>query len=299
MELVKYEAARRALEEACAVDEVKDIRDKAMAMRLYAQQAKDKDLEANACEIRLRAERRLGQMMEAQPKANGAREPGTSRGTTRDIEKPASLADAGIDKNLANRARKFAAIDDEDFEGLIEDTRDSVKRGIERTVVKALDIAATRADYETRKERGATAKDLTKLAASGKKFSVIYADPPWTFEVYSGKGKQRSAERHYDTMSLDDIKALPIAKLAADDCALFLWSVWPELPGALDVIEAWGFEYKTCGLLWAKSNRGGEGFFTGMGYWTRANSEPCLFATKRHSTAHANGRSPNNTCARR
>jgi N6-adenosine-specific RNA methylase IME4 len=81
-------------------------------------------------------------------------------------------------------------------------------------------------------------------------------------------------------MSLDDIKALPVASLAADDCALFLWGVCPEIPGALEVIEAWGFEFKTVGLNWIKQNRSGEDIFTGMGYWTRANSELRLLATR-------------------
>ena len=93
------------------------------------------------------------------------------------------------------------------------------------------------------------------MAEKGEKFSVIYADPPWAFEVYSGKGKQRSAERYYDTSSLEAIKALPVSQLAADGCALFLWGVCPELPGALAVIEAWGFEYKTFGFLWVKQNQ--------------------------------------------
>jgi site-specific DNA-methyltransferase (adenine-specific) len=81
-------------------------------------------------------------------------------------------------------------------------------------------------------------------------------------------------------MTIEQLKALPIDKLAADDCALFLWSVWPELPGALELIKAWGFTYKTCGLLWVKNNESGQGLHWGMGYWTRANSEPCLFATR-------------------
>lgn len=129
---------------------------------------------------------------------------------------------------------------------------------------------------------GCTVKDLNSLVSSGKKFAAIMADPPWSFRVYSGKGKQRSADRHYNTASLDDIKALgpTIELLAADDCALFLWAVMPELPGALDVIASWGFTYKTVGFTWIKQNRGGDGIFTGMGYWTRANAELCLLATR-------------------
>jgi N6-adenosine-specific RNA methylase IME4 len=98
--------------------------------------------------------------------------------------------------------------------------------------------------------------------------------------VYSVKGKQRSAERHYDTQSLDDIKRLPVRALAAVDCTLMLWASMPGLPGALEVMEAWGFTYKTIGLVWVKQNRSGEGLFTGMGYWTRANAEFCILATR-------------------
>ncbi len=125
------------------------------------------------------------------------------------------------------------------------------------------------------------------MAASGRKFGVICPDPPWTFEVYSGKGKQRSAERHYDTASLDEIKALPVAALAADDCALLLWAVWPNLDAALEVIAAWGFKYQTAGLLWVKTNESAElvaldgtGLHWGMGYHSRANTEPLLLATR-------------------
>lgn len=279
-ELTKYDVACRALAEAKAVDEVKDIRDQAMAMRLYAKQAKNKELEADAAEIRLRAERRVGQMMAEQPKA---KPPGLNQYPDRVSEKPdapATLAEAGIDKNLANRARKFASMDEADFGLLVENTRDAVSRGVEKTVLKAIDIAAARATYEARKEQGGAVEDLAALAAAGKRFGVIYADPPWSFEVYSGKGKQRSAERHYNVMSLDAIKAMPVPALAADDCALFLWCVMPEISGALEVIKAWGFEFKTAAFNWVKQNRSGEGLFWGLGYWTRANAELCLLATR-------------------
>lgn len=112
------------------------------------------------------------------------------------------------------------------------------------------------------------------------RFGAIYADPPWSFKVWSGKGKARSAENHYDTMSLDQICQLPVAKAAAEDCVLFMWAVMPQLPEALQVIESWGFKYKTCAFNWLKQNKSGVGLFTGMGYWTRANAEVCLLATR-------------------
>ncbi len=124
-------------------------------------------------------------------------------------------------------------------------------------------------------------------AAAGT-YRVIYADPPWSFRTYSARGKGRSADAHYDTLDLAGIAALPVADWAAPDCVLFLWATDPLLPQALDVVRAWGFTYKTVGFYWAKLNPRANGalmlterdFFTGMGFWTRANPEPCLLATR-------------------
>ena len=81
-------------------------------------------------------------------------------------------------------------------------------------------------------------------------------------------------------MPLEEIQRLPVAALAADDCALLLWAVMPQLPDALDVIKAWGFEFQTTGFTWVKQNPSGNGLFTGMGNWPRANAELCLLATR-------------------
>lgn len=129
-------------------------------------------------------------------------------------------------------------------------------------------------------------------------YRVIYADPPWTFATYSRKGKGRSAEAYYDCMSLADIKALPVGDWAAGDCVLLLWTTDPLLPTAFEVIRAWGFTYKTVGFYWAKLNKHAVGpaytdanFFAGLGFWTRANPELCLLATRGHpKRRHANVR---------
>ena len=113
-----------------------------------------------------------------------------------------------------------------------------------------------------------------------KKYNVIYADPPWTFKTFSDKGKDRSPENHYNVMSLKDICNLPISKIANDNSVLLMWVVDPLLDKAFEVINAWGFKYKTVGFTWAKTNRKSMGFFTGLGYWTRGNPEMCLLATK-------------------
>ena len=113
-----------------------------------------------------------------------------------------------------------------------------------------------------------------------KKYNVILADPPWSFRAWSSKGMGRSAEQHYPTMRLEDIKALPVSDLAAGDCVLFLWATFPMLKEALEVIDVWGFTYKTVAFTWVKENRKSPGLFWGLGYWTRANAEVCLLATR-------------------
>ena len=284
--LALYDAACRALAEAKAVDEVMAIRGEAAQLAAAARVANNHQAEADAVALRMRATRRLGQLMQAQKESVGLASAGEHGGRRQidgsranpSIPRP-TLAMQGIGKHLAHQARVLSAPSDEAFESTVADVHDKVARAV-RNAVREIEIKQGREPYAARIHQGGTVADLKALAASGKKFGGICVDPPWSFEVYSGKGKQKSAERHYDVMSLDDIKALPIADLAATDCALFLWGVWPRLPDALDVTAAWGFEFKTAAYVWVKQNRSGEGLLTGMGFWTRANSEPCLLATR-------------------
>lgn len=116
-----------------------------------------------------------------------------------------------------------------------------------------------------------------------RKYGVIYADPPWSFRNWSAKGTGRNAISHYDCLDFEALAKLPVSELAADDCALFLWAVDPLLPKAFELINAWGFEFKTVGFYWVKLNAAAKSessYFTGLGYWTRANPEQCLLATR-------------------
>jgi len=147
-------------------------------------------------------------------------------------------------------------------------------------------------------------------------YGTLLADPPWRFSTYSAKGRDRCPdgiratrsrdgyyrdgqrcnrpERHYATMTLDEIKALPVAELAAKDCILFLWAVDPMLPEAFEVGRAWGFTYKTVAFYWVKERRvtsnrhklhedqNHKRFPIGTGYWTRSNPEQCLLFTRGH-----------------
>jgi len=82
-------------------------------------------------------------------------------------------------------------------------------------------------------------------------------------------------------MTLNDIKALPVSDIAADNAVLFIWITFPLLVQALEVIESWGFDYKTNGFTWVKRNKKNTNtWFWGLGHYTRANAELCLIATK-------------------
>lgn len=119
--------------------------------------------------------------------------------------------------------------------------------------------------------------------SEGRRYGAILADPPWYFRNYSKAGEGRNAVSHYDCLTTKQIAALPIADLAADDCTLFLWAIDPMIPQALDLMAAWGFTFKTVAFYWVKLNRAGPKdaeYFTGLGYWTRANPETCLLGVR-------------------
>lgn len=120
----------------------------------------------------------------------------------------------------------------------------------------------------------------TMIPFPNKKYNIIYADPPWTFKYRSNKGEKKSGEIHYNCMDIEDIYNLPVQNIADNNCVLMLWIIYPLLKEGLQTIEKWGFTYKTCGFSWIKKNKKADSFFWGLGYWTRANNEICLLATK-------------------
>ena len=120
-----------------------------------------------------------------------------------------------------------------------------------------------------------------------KKYKIIYADPPWSY--FNGGVPQGGVNVQYPTMKLEDIKSLPIKDLADDISVLLMWATFPQLKEALEVIEAWGFQYKTLGFSWLKTNKDGTPFF-GIGYYAKSNMEVCLLATRgnAHSLVKSN-----------
>jgi len=119
-----------------------------------------------------------------------------------------------------------------------------------------------------------------------KKYNIIYADPPWS---YRNMGNiQGAANSQYNTMSNEDICNMPIEDICEDNCILFLWATFPKIQEALDVIKAWGFEYKTIGFNWIKTNpKNGKPFF-GVGWYTKSNAEVCLIGVKGKAPKQSN-----------
>jgi N6-adenosine-specific RNA methylase IME4 len=113
------------------------------------------------------------------------------------------------------------------------------------------------------------------------KYKIIYADPSWKFDNKNTGGSMKSgAAAHYDVMTLEQMKQLPIQDIAANDCVLVMWWVGSQPQEAIDLAKAWGFTIKTMtGFNWVKLTKLGKLFF-GMGFWTRAGSECALIATK-------------------
>ena len=125
----------------------------------------------------------------------------------------------------------------------------------------------------------AALSNLAKFGREPSRFRVLLCDPPWKFKVFSQKGLGKSAENHYATMEYRDIAKLVASVEVANDCVLFLWVTDPMLERGLDLINDLGFKYKTVAFTWVKETKNGKEHM-GTGYYTRANPEMCLLATK-------------------
>lgn len=123
--------------------------------------------------------------------------------------------------------------------------------------------------------------ELIDIFNTDKKYKVIYCDPAWKFgNKKTGGSMNSAAENKYRVSSLEEMKALPVANLADDDCALIMWWVGAMPQEAIDLCKAWGFKLQNMnGFVWNKLTVWGKPFF-GMGFTTRAGSESCIIAYK-------------------
>ena len=251
--------------------------------------------QADALEIEAAAKRRLADEY-------GQRRGEIAKGSVRaDIVpaendvRPATAAEVGIDRKEIHDARQMRdaiasnpTIVRDALDQILKDGDEPTRAALRKAIAPS--VKAVRADVQAEKkerrgERETTLAEKIK-ALPGKRYGLILADPEWRFEPYSrDSGMDRSADNHYPTSELEDIKARDVASIAADDCVLFLWATAPMLPQALAVMDAWGFAYKTH-AIWFKQ-RPGEG--RGTGYWFLGEHELLLVGTRGDVVAPAMG----------
>jgi N6-adenosine-specific RNA methylase IME4 len=272
IELVKYEAACRALAEAVTADEVMNVRLEAKAIEAVARVAKNIYLELNATKLRTRAELKLGDMLGKGEKTGVIAGHGGNR-SLQDSEAEscsrATLKDIGIDNKLSARSRRLSGIGApavEEMLGRFE--QESRARG--RLAVDVINGILAKRNAHSRRQLAQELSDATALSPAGRKFPVVYADPAWRRKAGIGN---RAYENHYTTDAWDEIIAMPVAQRVLPNAWLYLWiprahllALHPteidtplgrtkvKLPLAYAVAQAWGFNaYSTC-FIWTKTD---------------------------------------------
>ena len=280
-ELILLSEASRALEQARTVDEVKDLRDKAEAVKAYARKAKlGHSIVVEASLIKVSAERKLGEMLQAAELAKAA--PGNQyTGKVAGNDTPPTLEQLGISKSDSSRLQKIAGLPDTVFQKYLDDSTASQKEPTTAGLLRIADQQSTTSRDKSRENQHSepvgritnssanAVADLDMLIREGRRFSTIYADPPWP---YSNQGTRAATSKHYPTMSVDSISDEPIPQLLTEQAHLHLWTTNGFLLEAFDVIEAWGFEYKSC-LVWVKPQMG-------IGNYWRVSHEYCLLGVR-------------------
>lgn len=274
-----YDRACALIAAVASVDDAADWRNKAAAMRVYAQQAKNLDLEIQCAQIRARAERRLGQLIIAQKETVGLHKGGRPNEKTCSDEEqvfPVKLEDAGIDRKLSMRSQRAAEIGDVRFEALMTMMRQQAEAG-GRVITDVLKVDRENEQRQARRDLARALSETSReLSPHGQKVPCIYADPAW--ERKQGV-TDRSYENHYDTMTWDAICAMPVKERLLPDAWLFLWiprahmfaphkimvevthpgtgevlEVPIRMPLAWAVAEAWGFDGYSTAFIWTKTD---------------------------------------------
>jgi N6-adenosine-specific RNA methylase IME4 len=164
--------------------------------------------------------------------------------------------------------------------------REIVARGEKEILDAAKKIRAEKA-VERRAERIEKIETISRGNTplfTPRKYPVIYADPPWRYENPPMGATSRSIENHYPTMTIEEICAMPVSSIAADDCILYLWATAPKLIECMEVIKAWGFDYRT-NMVWVKDK-------IGMGYHARSQHELLLIAKRGNMPPPEAGQQP-------
>jgi N6-adenosine-specific RNA methylase IME4 len=245
---------QHALQESTDFDEILGIRDRGELFRQYSRQQKyGIEIQNAGAEIKIRAERRMGELLR-EMKEDGELQHGGDRKSESRFHR-ATLNDIGISRTQSFRWQRTASLPESIFEAYIRETKE---RQEEITTNAILAIVHARLKEERLQKivstpsDTSTVDDLYRLIDSGKRFGTIYADPPWR---YDNQSTRAATNNHYQTMTVDQIATLPIDQLAADDSHLHLWVPNSFLFEAKDVMEAWGFSYKSV-FVWCKPSPG-------------------------------------------
>lgn len=259
--VMKLDTATRMLAEAKTMQQAKNIMDMADAAKVYARRQKlGEEAVGYANSIKIEAMRRLGEIWAETPKNKGSRAIFNTGGSA--WEPPATLSQLGIDKKVASISQRLAKLPKKEFE--------QVRDGIVG-MAEALRQVKVRSYEEKVKAAGAG-----KVLDCGP-YDLVLADPPWRYDHQ--EAGNRKIENQYATATLEEIEAH--APNCGKDAILLLWATAPKLQEALQVMGAWGFEYKT-NAVWDKET-------IGMGYWFRGQHELLLVGTKGNPGATPEG----------
>jgi N6-adenosine-specific RNA methylase IME4 len=274
--LVRWDRLKHDVEQAHSIDELREIRDKAEALRQYSKRHKESlDIQNKMAEITLRCSRRMGEMLLDMPKNPGGKaeqELYRSHDATSKIEK---LEDIGITKSDSSRWQAIASIPEETFEKHIEEVKASHK---ELTTSGLVQVAQRQQKEEAREQRRddnrqeiAKAQTIEEALGSAR-FATIVIDPPWDWGDEGDVDQLGRAKPVYGTMPIGELLALPVGSYADESCHLYLWITNRSLPKGFQLIEKWGFRYVTC-VTWVKPSYG-------MGNYFRGQTEHLLFGVK-------------------
>lgn len=250
--------ASEMLVEAKSMQEVKKIMDVAGAAKIYARrQQLGEEAVQHARSIELEAMRRLGELLAETPKNKGANgfKPKQATGTTWEpvADTTPTLTDLGVNKKISSLSQQLARMPKKEF----EQVRDGVV-GIAEAL-RQVKVAKYKQKIESIGQ--------IKSKEVGP-FDLVLADPPWRYDHQ--EADNRKIENHYLTATIEEIESH--SPNTSRDSILFLWATSPKLKEAMQVMEAWGFEYKTH-AIWDKE-------VIGMGYWFRGQHELLLVGTK-------------------
>lgn len=271
-QLTHYDRMRTELAQAHRLDEVKGIRDKAEALRQYARVAGEGLENQNMmAEIKLRAERRAGELLSDREPNRGARGSGSNQYQVRshDVTTP-TLSDLGISKMQSSRWQQEAAVPEAEFERHIAAVK---SRGEELTSAGVRRIAKEIVREAKREANRDLVQQSTPLEDyAGQPCPTVVLDPPWDWGDEGDVDQLGRGRPTYDTMPLSDLMALPIPSLVTPDAHLYLWITNRSLPKGFQLLDAWGFRYVTM-LTWCKPH-------FGMGNYFRGSTEHVLFGVR-------------------